>query len=108
MLGFELDAFLTGLQPNGRYYGRPTDADKQSIGAGHIGHSIGCVPRVFPGSPREYISTAYSGSTAINARSAIASACGISFWASSAAQDSMKAAPKIATPELNASRWGAG
>ena len=53
MLGFELDAFLTGLQPNGRYYGRPTDADKQSIGAGHIGHSIGCVPRVFPGSPRE-------------------------------------------------------
>jgi hypothetical protein len=50
----------------------------------------------------KYISTAYSGSTAISASSAIASAWGMSFWANSAAHESMNAAPKMAMPELNA------
>ena len=53
MLGYEMERFLTGLQPKDHHYGRPTDADKQSIGAGHIGHGIGRVLRVFPGTPRE-------------------------------------------------------
>jgi hypothetical protein len=54
------------------------------------------------------MSTAYSGSTAIKARSAIASDCGISNWASSAAQESMNAAPKMASPALKASNSGGG
>src|SRR5687768_100032 len=62
----------------------------------------------FPAIQAKYMSTAYSGRTAINASSAIASACGISFCASSAAQDSMNAAPKIAIPELKACQCGGG
>src|SRR3972149_834084 len=54
------------------------------------------------------MSTAYSGRTAINASSAIASACGISNWASSAAQESMNAAPKIDKPALRDCHSGEG
>src|SRR4030095_5640953 len=59
-----------------------------------------------PATQAKYMSTAYSGSTAIKARSAIASDCGISNWASSAAQESMNAAPKMASPALKA--WNSG
>src|SRR3990172_5747887 len=59
-----------------------------------------------PADQAKYISTAYSGSTAINARNASASACGMSSCATSAAHDSRKAAPKMANPEATASQWG--
>ena len=48
-------------------------------------------------------STAYSGSTAISARIAIARPAEMSSCAASAAHDSMNAAPTIARPKRNAS-----
>src|SRR5215831_11999335 len=53
------------------------------------------------------MSTAYSGSTAIKARNASASAWGTSSCASSAAQESKNAAPKIDKPDDKASQCGA-
>ena len=49
-------------------------------------------------------STAYSGSTAISARIAIASPAEMSSWATSAAHESRKAAPTIASPKISAAR----
>ena len=48
-------------------------------------------------------STAYSGRTAMSARSAIANPAEMSSWAASAAHDRMKAAPTMARPKSSAS-----
>lgn len=52
------------------------------------------------------MSTAYSGSTAIKATTATATACGISIWATSQAQVSRKDAPRMAMPESRATTMG--
>src|SRR4030065_542735 len=54
------------------------------------------------------MSTAYSGSTAMNARTAIASPAEMSSCATSAAHDRRKAAPTIAMPNRSASAAGGG
>src|SRR5204862_200122 len=53
----------------------------------------------FPACQAKYMSTAYSGSTAISARNASARLCGMSTCATSAAQERRTAAPKMPTPE---------
>ena len=57
----------------------------------------------FPPFHASTMSTAYSGSTAMNARTAIASPAEMSSCATSAAHDRMKAAPTIASPNSSAS-----
>ena len=52
------------------------------------------------------MSTAYSGSTAIKATTATATAWGMSSWATSQAQVSRKEAPRIAMPESTATQIG--
>ena len=52
------------------------------------------------------MSTAYSGSTAIKATTATATACGMSIWATSQAQVSRNEAPKMARPESSATSNG--
>jgi hypothetical protein len=53
------------------------------------------------------VSTAYSGSTAMNARTAIASPADTSSCATSAAHDSRNAAPTIARPKATAATGSA-
>jgi hypothetical protein len=55
----------------------------------------------------KYISTAYSGKTQMSAKMATASDCEISICATSAAQERMNAAPRIAQPKITASIGGA-
>ncbi len=72
--------------------------------------SPGCLARpprtranAFPPSHARTMSTAYSGRTAMNARTAIARPAEMSSCATSAAHDRMKAAPTIASPYSRAS-----
>jgi hypothetical protein len=57
----------------------------------------------FPPRHAKTMSTAYSGRTAMNARTAIARPAEMSSWATSAPHESMKAAPTIARPNSSAS-----
>ncbi len=57
----------------------------------------------FPPCHAKTKSTAYSGRTAISARTAIARPAEMSSWATSAAHDRMNAAPTIASPKSAAS-----
>src|SRR5712671_5605578 len=52
-----------------------------------------------PAVQAKYMSTAYSGRTAMSARNASARLCGMSIWAASAAQERRTAAPKMPMPE---------
>ena len=66
------------------------------------GHEAPNSSKEFPACQAKTKSTAYSGSTAIRARTAIARPAEISSWATSAAQERMNADPTIARPNTAA------
>ena len=67
-------------------------------------HDAPWAATLVPAFPAKTTSTAYSGRTAMNASTAIASPAEMSSWATSAAHDSKKAAPTMAPPKTSASR----
>jgi len=59
-----------------------------------------------PATQAKYMSTAYSGSTAISASAASARFSGTSSCATSVAQERRNAAPEMPSPDRSASQWG--